>query len=80
MNIAIAFIDYYADSGSLMDKSIGRLIYKRYEWGEKDDGSTYTIIEEIPSHICTSEELGLTGNKSKFMPLAENIVNTVETN
>ena len=76
--MAIAFIDY-ADTESLIDESIGKLIYKRFEQGEKEDGSTFLISEEIPSHVCTPEELGLTGNESKFMPLAKNIVNTVKT-
>ena len=76
--MAIAFIDY-ADTDTLIDESIGKLIYKKFEWGENQDGSNFVNIEEIPSHVCTPEELGLIGNESKFMPLAKNYVNTVET-
>ena len=46
-----------------------------YKWGQNEDGSYYSVKEEIPSHTCSAEELGLTeGPGTTFFPIHENSI------
>ena len=60
-----------SDETETLDKSIGRLSFKYSKWGYREDGKYFEEEEEIESHTCTHEELGLSGDKSKsrFMPV-----------
>ena len=58
-NVAVALTAYDNETEYILDKSIGRLVYKSYSWGF--DGTFATFIDELPSHICSREELSLEG-------------------
>ena len=78
----MAFTGFDNDQEWSLDKSVGRLVFKAYEWGVNEDtGRFYSGKRELPSHICTPEELGLTqGPTTAFMPLNESSRGSVEFN
>ena len=50
-----------AEREPIMDPTIGSLVFKYIAWGQQDDNGGFGVeIEEIESHYCTPEELGLT--------------------
>ncbi len=53
--IAAAFMD--ADEEPI-DPEKGELKFFENSWGIEDDGSYFENFEEIPSHICTDQDLG----------------------
>ena len=57
---------------NILDPSYGRITFSRYEWGTDENGVYFWGFEEMPSHTCTKEELGIEGDNSSFMPLPEN--------
>ena len=71
MNFAIAFTAYDNERESILDPSYGRLIFNHYSWGPDQNGTYKSIRKEIPSHTCSTEELGLEGQNSSFMPINE---------
>ena len=50
----------------------------RYEWGSRENGDYYVEQKEIPSHVCTEEELGIQGDNSLFMPIDESVISLVK--
>lgn len=80
LNFAIAFTAYDQETEDILDPSYGKLMFARYEWGERaDTGELYSEISEIPSHTCTRQELGIDGGQGSFLPLAESQMRLVET-
>ena len=72
MNFAIAFTAYDNENENILDPSYGRLIFNHYSWGPDENGNYKSVREEIPSHPCSREELGLEGQgSSRFMPVNE---------
>ena len=71
LNFAFAFTAFDSETEDILDPSYGRITFSRYKWGEQQNGDYYSGFEEIPSHTCTKEELGIEGDKSSFMPLPE---------
>ena len=73
LNFAVAFTAYDSEPEPILDESYGRLVFNSYEWGPKADGSYFTRREELQTHVCSHEELGLNEDRSnaKFMPLHE---------
>ena len=63
-NIAIKW-QSLADEKETLDPSIGKLSFKYSEWGYQEDGKYFEEEGEIENHICTHEELGLTGNQNQ---------------
>lgn len=75
-NMAVAFTAYDSEKENILDPTIGQVVFKAYEWGpDPETGDFYSRREEIPSHMCTREELGLErGEKSQFLPIhSENV-------
>ena len=67
--IAVAFSGWNNKREYEIDKSIGEVVFKAYEWGNDNDGNFFVTQKIIPSHVCTKEELGLEGDSSSFFPL-----------
>lgn len=79
LNFAFAFTAYDSETEDILDPSYGRIIFSRYAWGELENGEYFVKIDEIPSHTCTKEELGIEGDNSSFFPLPENYMSLVKT-
>ena len=71
LNFAIGITAYDQEEESIIDPSIGELVVNAFEWGPQEDGSWVSGITRLGTHSCSKEELGLEGNKSKFMPIFE---------
>ena len=41
------------------------------EWGLNEDGEYYYSENYLESHVCSEEELGLTGDSATFMPIKQ---------
>ena len=53
-----------------LDPTYGRIRFSKYKWELVQDGFTLYPREEIESHVCTEEELGLVESKGRtFWPL-----------
>ena len=59
------------DANEKLDPSIGKISFKYSQWGYGEDGTYIEVEEEIESHTCSHQELGLTGDKkqARFMPI-----------
>ena len=77
LNFAIAFTAYDNEKEDILDPSYGSLTFTTYEWGLDENGDTFIKFDEIPSHVCSREELGLEGDNSSFMPIIGTNVSTV---
>ena len=69
-SIAFAFIDEELEMEPL-DPSMGELKVKVFEWGYDADDVYYYKEEFLETHVCTSDELGITGQSSAFKPIKE---------
>ena len=78
LNFAIAFTDTDKETENILDPSYGNISFMRYAWGNDDEGNYYEVVEEIESHQCTKEELGIEGDNSSFMPISENTMSQVK--
>ena len=54
-----------------IDISYAEIKYFVSEWNYEDSANSINLFYEIESHNCTAEELGLTGDHTKIMPLRE---------
>ena len=69
LNFAIAFSAYDSETEDILDPSYGNLTFTYYRWGEDADGKPWLEFDEIPSHTCSQQELGLLGQEaSEFYP------------
>ena len=59
LNFAAAFTAYDNELDPILDKSIGELVFKSYQWGEDETGWLNFARERLSTHTCTREELGL---------------------
>ena len=76
--MAVAFTSYDNEREIILDPSIAELEFYVEEWGKDENGQVFVNLFTISSHSCTPEELGLTGEKSKFYPyLQDNIKDEV---
>lgn len=50
---------------------IGKLELRAIEWGTHEDGEYYYTEDLVETHMCTEEELGLTGESSDFYPVID---------
>ena len=72
MNFAVAFTAYAeSEAENFLDETYARIVFNSYEWGPDEDGKFKTEIKEIPNHACTKEELGIEGDASSFMTIAQ---------
>ena len=47
LNLAVAFTAYDSVREPILDESIGRLVFNKYEWGTDEDGNFFSIREEL---------------------------------
>ena len=59
LNFAIAFTAFDNIEEPILDPSLGKVIFNSFTWGEYANGTFFTTREEIESHTCSREELGL---------------------
>ena len=71
LNFAVGLTAWDSTKESILDPSIGRIRFIAYEWGSDELGNPYSSYDEIPSHACSREELGLVGENPAFMPIIE---------
>ena len=69
LNFAVAFTAYDDETEDILDPTYGNVAFRNYEWGPTPDGGFFENFDEIPSHTCTKEELGMEGDYSSFYPL-----------
>ena len=74
LKIAVAFIGLDKNPEPILDKSFGRIVFTRWTWGVSADGTYFEMYDEIPSHYCTKNELGLEDSteteENMFFPAA----------
>ena len=68
---AFAFTAYDSETEYILDPSYGRITFSRYEWGEEENGDYFVNFDELPSHVCNKEELGIEGDDSLFYSFKE---------
>ena len=68
--MAFAFIDENLELEPL-DPSIGELKVKSFEWGYDKDGEYYYNELWLETHVCTAQELGLSGTSASFEQIKE---------
>ena len=61
-NVAVAYTGWNNVREYEIDKSIGEVVFLEFAWGNYEDGTFWSHRNEIPSHVCTKEELGLEGD------------------
>ena len=70
--IAVGFTNFIDLEREILDPTYGEIKIYRYSFGLGDDQFPFVNIEQIKTHSCTREELGLEkGEQTKFMPITE---------
>ena len=78
LNFAVAFTAFDEVREPILDKSIGEIVFKAWEWGEDSEGQFFTRRNTIASRMCTASELGLEGREqSKFFVFNQDRYNEV---
>ena len=79
-NFAIALTRYDSETEPFDDPTIGHIQFNHFKWGTNPDGTLFSGRYPIRSHMCTREELGLDGDKSKarFYPVTEGMLPNVD--
>ena len=72
MNLAVA-VNFYLNSitNQTIDPSYGRLKFTKIAYGQNENGEFFSSINELETHACGEEELGLSGDDHKFWPIRE---------
>ena len=63
LNFAVAFTKYDSETEDVLHASYGSLVFSTFEWGVDAQGKPITRFNEIQSHSCSKEELGLEGQE-----------------
>ena len=77
LKIAVAFTGYDNEQEYALPPEIGELTFQKYGWGLQENGESIIYREDIKTHICTDEELGINDDNSKdisnsqFFPIHE---------
>lgn len=61
----------------MIDPSYGRIRFQKFRASRDGKGGFINEIEEIESHQCSREELGVSGNDQKFWPINEGLTNEI---
>ena len=62
LNVAVAvFNPFFPATLQQIDPTFGRIRFQRVEWEANSLGSATITFNELESHVCSSEELGITG-------------------
>ena len=81
LNLAVAVYSIYdSTTHQLLDPSYGKIRFSKIQWenGEKE-GFKY-FFKTLESHICSEEELGLSGHNHKFWPIKKSQKNMISPN
>ena len=72
LNIAVAvFQPFDPSTFTQLDRSYGRIRFQKLFWGPTEKVFEFGV-EEIESHACTADELGITSNENqKFWQITE---------
>ena len=53
------FTAYDNDPNPILTPEYGELVFKYTMWGQDENGEFYDRFEDLGTHYCTDEELGL---------------------
>ena len=70
------FTAYDNNPDPILTPEYGELIIKYTKWGQYDNGEFYDLFEELPTHYCTDQELGLDDSSDvepRFQPIREKL-------
>ena len=56
-NIAVAFTEYNYNSEWDLDPKYGTLVLNSLSWGTDPDGSPFIRRIQLPTHLCSKEEI-----------------------
>ena len=72
-NIAAAFTAYDSETEWILDPTYGSLVINHFSWGIDENGDPFTKRERLENHNCTTEELGLSDDRSdsRFLPIRD---------
>ena len=84
-NVAAAFTTYDEIYDWELPPRIGQLVINAFQWGNDENGNSFTKRARLNSHVCSKEELNISGeepadpdeNRFQFFkahPNAENFV------
>jgi len=83
IKIAVAFSAYDDNTEPILEESLGRVVFSKWHWGARENGTTFSSKEEIPSQYCSREELGLENAKDDqpnvFYPIAKRYEHDFDT-
>ena len=69
LNFAVGVLDpFNPDTYKPLDPTFGRIRVTKTDWGINENG-VYSLNNELETHICSSEELGLSGTNHKMWPI-----------
>ena len=64
LKFAVAFTGYDNVREWILPPEIGELIFQTYEWGPDENGNLEILYQNLTTHVCTEEELGIYGNRN----------------
>lgn len=62
--IAAMFTAYDNEEEPILTPEYGELTFEYTSWGQEEDGTFYERFENLATHYCTEEELGLLGSEA----------------
>ena len=73
LNIAVSvFHPFDPSTFGQLDHTYGRIRFQKVFWGPNESGQFEVGLDEIDSHECTADELGVTNNENqKFWKITE---------
>ena len=77
-NIAVALSSFDSSKESQLPPEYGYIKFQMSRWEVLENGEIDFRLIDVDSHPCSEEELGLTGNNSKFYPIHETSIGWVE--
>ena len=77
-NIAVALSSFDSSTEFQLPPEYGYFKFQLSYWIVMENGEIDTKYTDVDSHPCSEEELGLTGNNSKFYPIHETSIDWVE--
>ena len=62
MRIAVAFTSIGPINEYELPPEVGQIVFQAYEWWVDDNLDYYESLTDLKTHICTEQELNLTGD------------------
>ena len=70
LNFAIGVLNPFSpDTFNPLDPTFGRIKVTKHDWGFDENGVFKRTDSELETHMCSSEELGLSGTNHKMWPI-----------